>query len=79
MYECYLEYPLEQYLASAIMPITAEIDEIGLRALVQGVIEPSNIAVEVVYLDLSQGSEANIHAISNNPNPVYTIRLLYRP
>lgn len=78
-YQPYMEVPVNQYVLSTVMPIAAHIDEIGLRALVEGIIEPGKFAVEVVYLDRSEGASANTHSISKLTDPVYTIVLLYRP
>lgn len=78
-YEAFLPIPLEQYCATRIATVKAEIDEVGLQALVDGVIDGSGFAVEVLYLDRSEGEEVTIHQLTpDRPSPA-TIRLLYRP
>jgi ubiquitin thioesterase protein OTUB1 len=78
-YQSFLPAPLEQYCASRIETVKTEIDEVGLQALVDGVISSSGIAVEILYLDRSEGSTVTPHMLSANPVNVATIRLLYRP
>ncbi|KAL8743374.1 MAG: hypothetical protein Q9190_004254 [Brigantiaea leucoxantha] len=76
---------VEQYCMSHIQPFSVEIENHGLNALIDAIIKPAGMAVDVLYLDRSPGEEVN--AISWQPdtpthNPGYphpTIRLLYRP
>ncbi|KAL2009123.1 hypothetical protein VTN00DRAFT_7317 [Thermoascus crustaceus] len=78
-YQCFLSMPLDQYCATRIETVKTEIDEVGLQALVDGVIEGSGIAVEILYLDRSEGDVVTPHSLSQGrPSPA-TIRLLYRP
>jgi len=71
--------PLDQYCATRVETVKTEIDEVGLQALVDGIIEGSGLAVEILYLDRSQGDAVTPHLLSpNRPSPA-TIRLLYRP
>ncbi|KAL2000278.1 hypothetical protein VTN02DRAFT_3325 [Thermoascus thermophilus] len=78
-YQCFLSIPLDQYCATRIETVKTEIDEVGLQALVDGVIEDSGISVEILYLDRSEGDAVTPHSLSQGrPSPA-TIRLLYRP
>ncbi|KAL1963799.1 hypothetical protein VTN77DRAFT_7865 [Rasamsonia byssochlamydoides] len=78
-YQAFLSIPLDQYCATRIETVKSEIDEVGLQALVDGVIEGSGFAVEILYLDRSQGDVVTPHLLSPNRPSVATIRLLYRP
>lgn len=78
-YQAFLSTPVDQYCATRIEPAKTEIDEVGLQALVDGVIEGSGFAVEILYLDRSQGDAVTPHLLSPNRQSVATIKLLYRP
>ena len=78
-YEAFLPMPLDQYCATRVATVKTEIDEVGLQALVDGVIEASGFAVEVLYLDRSEGGEVTVHQLTPDRPSVATIRLLYRP
>lgn len=78
-YEAYLTMPLDQYCATRIEPVRTEIDEVGLQALVDGVIKVSGIGVEILYLDRSEGEHVTPHILTDSRPSQATIRLLYRP
>ncbi|KAM5496507.1 putative ubiquitinyl hydrolase 1 [Microsporum canis] len=79
-YEAFLSVPIEQYCSRTIDTVRTEIDEIGLQALVDGVIEASGFDVQILYLDRSQGDEVNAHQLTSQRNgSLGTIKLLYRP
>lgn len=78
-YEAFLSLPLDQYCSRTIDTVKTEIDEIGLQGLVDGVIEDSGFAVEILYLDRSEGQEVTPHILTQNRDSLATIRLLYRP
>ncbi|KAJ5965652.1 hypothetical protein N7481_012366 [Penicillium waksmanii] len=78
-YQAYLTMPLDQYCGTRIEPVRSEIDEVGLQALVDGVINPSQFGVEILYLDRSEGEHVTPHQISDKCPIHATIRLLYRP
>ncbi|KAE8374399.1 peptidase C65 Otubain-domain-containing protein [Aspergillus bertholletiae] len=78
-YQAFLSLPLDQYCATRIETVKTEIDEVGLQALVDGVIEPSGFAVEILYLDRSEGDAVTPHMLTPARPSVATIRLLYRP
>ncbi|OQD69603.1 hypothetical protein PENPOL_c002G08477 [Penicillium polonicum] len=78
-YQAFLPMPLDQYCSSRIDPVKTEIDEVGLQALIDGVIEGSGFGVEILYLDRSEGDVVTPHQLSSNSPNGATIRLLYRP
>ena len=44
-YQAFIGVPLDQYCATRVETVKSEIDEVGLQALVDGVIERSGFAV----------------------------------
>ncbi|EZG03531.1 hypothetical protein H106_06980 [Trichophyton rubrum CBS 735.88] len=79
-YEAFLPMPIEQYCSRTVDTIRTEIDEIGLQALVDGVIEASGFDVQILYLDRSQGDEVNAHQLTpQRTDSLGVIKLLYRP
>ncbi|EEP75670.1 conserved hypothetical protein [Uncinocarpus reesii 1704] len=78
-YQSFLPEPLEHYCERIIETVRTEIDEIGLQGLVDGVIANSGFAVQIAYLDRSQGGEVNFHILTPERPHLATIRLLYRP
>lgn len=78
-YQAFLSLPLDQYCAQRIETVRTEIDEVGLQALVDGVIEGAGFGVEILYLDRSEGDSVTPHQLSSNCPDGATIRLLYRP
>ncbi|KAE8321511.1 peptidase C65 Otubain-domain-containing protein [Aspergillus sergii] len=78
-YQAFLSLPVDQYCATRIETVKTEIDEVGLQALVDGVIEPAGFAVEILYLDRSEGDAVTPHMLTPARPSVVTIRLLYRP
>lgn len=77
-YADFLGMSVDEYCAKTIETVKTEIDEIGIQGLFDGVIEGSGFAIEILYLDRSEGTEVTPHLLSSN-NPIATIRLLYRP
>jgi ubiquitin thioesterase protein OTUB1 len=77
---------VEGYTKDWIEPVNQEIDHLGMTLLIDILLKPIGFAVEIVYLDRSEGSQANSHIFrqedSNgaplNPNGPM-IHLLYRP
>ncbi|KAI9769368.1 MAG: hypothetical protein M1840_004070 [Geoglossum simile] len=75
-----LEDTVGQYCASQIEPYQVEIEHIGMNALIDAVIIPASLAVEILYLDRSVGAEVNSHRFAPMDKPdAPTFRLLYRP
>ncbi|KAI4196882.1 MAG: hypothetical protein LQ350_006251 [Teloschistes chrysophthalmus] len=76
---------IDQYRSVHIEPHAVEIEHLGLQALVDAIVQPAGIAVQVLYLDLSPSDQVNDHWPAPVPSPnasydeVHTIRLLYRP
>lgn len=79
LYQAFLAVPLDQYCATRVETVKSEIDEVGLQALVDGVISGSNFAVKILYLDRSEGDAVTPHLLTPNRPSIATIRLLYRP
>lgn len=74
------------YSQAWIEPVNQEIDHLGMTLLIDVLLKPIGFAVEIVYLDRSQGSQANSHIFrQEDPNGLPTnpggpmIHLLYRP
>lgn len=85
-YQPFLSVPVREHCESQIEPYGVEIDHVGLMALIDCLILPAGMAVEIIYLDRSAGDEVNVHrfeklegeGILTAPDaPV--LRLLYRP
>jgi ubiquitin thioesterase protein OTUB1 len=84
-FQPYVDRPLRDYCGARIEPTLCEIEHVGMSALVDMLVKPAGIMVEILYLDRSPGTEANTFrwepvdhsglALANPP----TIRLLYRP
>jgi len=70
---------VDSYVESAIMPHSTEIDHPGINAITDILLKPSGIALDVIYLDLSQGDEVTTHQFAAGTNAATTIHLLYRP
>ena len=76
---------VDQYCDASILPVGAEIDHVGLTALKDVLLSPAGIALEVLYLDRSEGQEVTMHRfdpvnVVNTNGPVLgSVRLLYRP
>ncbi|KAI9822208.1 MAG: hypothetical protein M1826_000517 [Phylliscum demangeonii] len=75
-----------QYCSAHIEPYQVEIEHLGMNALIDVLIKPARMAVEVLYLDRSPGEEVNTHrfeAAHPDPTALYpdppTLHLLYRP
>jgi len=74
------------YSKNVLEPTNQEIDHLGMTLLIDILLKPIRIAVEIVYLDRSQGTQVNSHIIQEkDSNGVPTnpggpmIHLLYRP
>ncbi|KAM0718317.1 hypothetical protein Q7P37_006649 [Cladosporium fusiforme] len=71
---------VDQYCDEQVMPMKSEIENVGLSALKDVLLDPASLALEVMYLDRSIGDEVNLHRF--DPISGYTaatVRLLYRP
>ncbi|KAL4863772.1 hypothetical protein BDV12DRAFT_22034 [Aspergillus spectabilis] len=78
-YQAFLSMPLDHYCSTRIDPTKTEIDEVGLQALVDGVIEESGLMVQILYLDRSEGDAVTPHTLTQPGPAIGAIRLLYRP
>jgi ubiquitin thioesterase protein OTUB1 len=77
---------VDGYRKTWIDPSNQEIDHLGMTLLIDVLLKPIGVAVEIVYLDRSEGTQANSHIFqSEDSNGVPTspggptIYLLYRP
>lgn len=75
---------VNSYVLQYIEPPQIELDHIGMQCLAASVINAAGIAIDVLYLDRSEGGEVNTHQLPvlDGGGPVTgtpTIRLLYRP
>lgn len=70
---------VQEYRFNRIDANAQEIEQPGLQALTDAVIAPAGIALEVLYLDRSQGEEVTPHIFAPAADGWPTIRLLYRP
>lgn len=77
---------VQDYCRDVIEPVREEIDHLGMTLLIDLLMKPAGIAVEIVYLDRSGGARANAHlfqAEDEAGNPLHPgaplVHLLYRP
>lgn len=76
---------VDGYRKNWLEPVDQEIDHLGMSLLIDVLLKPIGFAVEIVYLDRSQGSQVNSHIMQAEENGVPTnpggpmIHLLYRP
>lgn len=66
------------YCQQHLDPFYEEIEHVGLKALVDAVLSPADIAVECLYLDRSLGDEATLHRFGPDSSQA-VIHVLYRP
>ncbi|KAG9956116.1 cysteine proteinase, partial [Aureobasidium melanogenum] len=74
-----LPHTVPSYCDANIDPHQIEIDHPGMQALTDVLLKPAGIALEVIYLDRSAGTEVNAHQFAPSLTHAHTIRLLYRP
>ncbi|KAF2433008.1 cysteine proteinase [Tothia fuscella] len=85
LYQPFINQPVQSYCRSHIEPSVCEIEHVGMNALVDVLVKPAGIAVEILYLDRTPGDEVNTYRFDpvdhhNEPLPAPpTLRLLYRP
>lgn len=77
---------VDGYRKNWLEPVDQEIDHLGMSLLIDVLLKPIGFAVEIVYLDRSEGSQVNSHIMqAEDSNGVPTnpgapmIHLLYRP
>lgn len=77
---------VDNYCKNVLEPSNTEIEHLGMTLLIDILMKPVGIAVEIVYLDRSEGTHVNSHLIQAeddngipiNPNGPL-VHLLYRP
>jgi len=84
-FQPFINEDLREYCQRSIEPAVCEIEHVGMSALVDVLVKPAGIAVEILYLDRTEGEEANTYRFDpvdqsgiHLVNPP-TLRLLYRP
>ncbi|RYP33076.1 hypothetical protein DL766_003669 [Monosporascus sp. MC13-8B] len=83
--ENYTENNIENYINGTVLPVDQEIDAICVKVLVDVLLKPTNLVLEIAYLDRSEGAEVTVHRMpeeTNGQNPAALgpiIYLLYRP
>ena len=77
---------VDNYSKNTIEPAKTEIEHLGMTLLIDVLLKPLGIAVEIVYLDRSEGTDVNsyiIQAEDESGTPIYAgapvVHLLYRP
>jgi len=77
---------IDNYCRDVLEPPDTEIEHLGMTLLIDVLLKPLGFAVEIVYLDRSEGTHVNSHLIqAEDDNGVPTnptgpiIHLLYRP
>lgn len=84
-FQPYIAVDLDSYVQGTVMPVDQEIDHICVKLLVDVLLKPANMVLEIAYLDRSEGTEVNVHRMpeeANGQNPATLgpiIYLLYRP
>jgi ubiquitin thioesterase protein OTUB1 len=72
---------VENYCKNVLEPSNNEIEHVGMTLLVEILLKPIDVAVEIVYLDRSEGAQVNTHYFPiQTPNTERSIiHVLYRP
>jgi ubiquitin thioesterase protein OTUB1 len=77
---------VDNYSKNTIEPAKTEIEHLGMTLLIDVLLKPVGIAVEIVYLDRSEGTDVNsyiIQAEDESGTPIHAgapvVHLLYRP
>lgn len=77
---------VDNYCRDMLEPPKTEIEHLGMTLLIDILMKPVGIAVEIVYLDRSEGTDVNSHVIQvedENGIPIHPggpiVHLLYRP
>jgi ubiquitin thioesterase protein OTUB1 len=76
---------IQTYCSHSVELVNHEIEHLGLVALSNVLLKPCNFAMEVAYLDRSEGTEVNVYRFpeeaANQPDSAFAsvVYLLYRP
>ena len=79
---------VQAYCAQSVELVNREIEHLGIVALVNVLLKPAGIVLEIAYLDRSPGSQVNRHRFSDDadghepaaaPHAAPVVHLLYRP
>ncbi|GAB7336968.1 hypothetical protein MBLNU457_g2393t2 [Dothideomycetes sp. NU457] len=72
-------HTVEHYCDIRILAQGSELDDIGINAIADILLKPAGLSLEIIYLDRSEGEEANVHHHGPMTAALASIRLLYRP
>jgi ubiquitin thioesterase protein OTUB1 len=83
-FEPYIPGSISNYIDGTVMPVDQEIDAICVSLLVELLLKPANMVLDIAYLDRSEGAEVTNHRMpddagQDSSNLGLTIYLLYRP
>lgn len=72
---------VDEYISASINAMASELENLSMSVLKDVLLSPAGISLEVLYLDRSEGDQANLHRFSPEMvgYDIGTIRLLYRP
>ncbi|KAF7595970.1 hypothetical protein BBP40_004116 [Aspergillus hancockii] len=76
-YQAFLSLPVDQYCETRIEAANTELDEVGLRALIDGVIGASGVAIHNLHLDRSGNDAFTTHLVTLAPPRSATYDLAY--
>lgn len=84
-FQPYVNEDIGEYCQRSIETSVCEIEHVGMSALVDVLVKPAGIAVEILYLDRTPGDKVNTYRfdpVDENGKRLAdppTSRLLYRP
>jgi ubiquitin thioesterase protein OTUB1 len=81
LYEHWVQDGTIDTYRDTLQTVSAEMDELSLKAAYDLLCTPARVNIEVLYLDRSQGDTLTPHLYEPDvkTEPIATIRLLYRP
>lgn len=80
MYSAFLlDGTIDQYRATYIDPFSVEIEHLGMNACFDAILKPAGIAVDISYLDRTEGDKVNTFTWPTGSPDAPTLRMLYRP
>lgn len=72
---------VDSYSKEVLEPVNTEIEHLGMTLLIEALLKPINVSVEIVYLDRSEGTKVNSHIVQADNATIGgpMVHLLYRP
>lgn len=79
-----LDSTIDEYCKTKFESYAVELEQLGLQVLIDALIKPAGINVEIIYLDRVASDKDEVDSCywsgEDNGHPMkWTIRLLYRP